>query len=187
MSEEMQIEIVSQEILNNNEIIIEIVPNLENGIKKLDDVINQENAENNDKSDEECILKNNILDGAEHFINKINLLQKDIELFQLKLETVENLLQEKIFHNNNLQEDLKNKESILNNKNEKINELNIELEEIKHKNKQQNMVSLLTKLKTNEIKVPIVVEKEIEPESNDNIKYPDKTKALLIKRRKNVF
>ena len=83
-------------------------------------------------------------------------------------------------------EESKKKDILLNNKNSKIDNLTFELDEIKLKNKQHNMVSLLTKLKNTESKVPIIVEKMIE-ENTNNIKFPETSKALLVKRRKRII
>ena len=96
------------------------------------------------------------------------------------------MLDEKEKNINILKEESKKKDIILNNKNSKIDELTFELDEIKLKNKQQNMVTLLTKLKNTEIKVPIVVEKIIEEDDN-NIKFPEKSKTLIVKRRKRII
>ena len=198
MSEETQSHQISEENLKNDEFTIEILPNLENDMNKISvsnlvkDEVNE--VKQDVVKDTEHSLDTFNLEEKETLQNKINLLENDIKNLILKLDkseellkSVESLLHDKTSHNNVLQEDLKNKEMLLNNKTEKINELSLELEDIRHKNKQQNMVSLLTKLKTNDIKIPIVVEEPIEAEQNNTIKYPNNTKALLIKRRKKVF
>ena len=198
MSEETQSHQISEENLKNDEIIIEILPNLENDMNKLNisHVVNDDvnEVKQDVVKDKENSLDTFNLEEKETLRNKINLLENDIKNLILKLDkseellrSVESVLHDKTAHNSVLQEELKNKEILLNNKTEKINELNLELESIKHKNKQQNMVSLLTKLKTTDVKVPIVVQEMVETESNDNIKHQNSTKSLLIKRRKKVF
>ena len=176
MSGLIQNENLLRENTDNDELTIEILPIFNNEIE-----LEKEECKI-------CNLEKEILDKNEIFQNKIDLLVKDNELLKMKLSNTENLLQEKNLHINILQDELKNKEISLNNKTEKINDIEIELDDIKHKNKQQNMVTLLTKLKTNEIKVPIVVEQELEQENTENINFPNKTrKDILVRRRKNIF
>ena len=150
MSGLIQNENLLRENTDNDELTIEILPIFNNEIE-----LEKEECKI-------CNLEKEISDKNEIFQNKIDLLVKDNELLKMKLSNTENLLQEKNLHINILQDELKNKEISLNNKIEKINDIEIELDDIKHKNKQQNMVTLLTKLKTNEIKVPIVIEQELE-------------------------
>jgi hypothetical protein len=171
MSELKQIEIIQYENTDNCEDqTIEIIPILENEECKI------------------CNLEKEILDKNELFQNEIDLLVKEIELLKMKLSNTENLLQEKNIHLNILQDELKNKEISLNNKTEKINNIELELEDVRYKNKQQNMVSLLTKLKTNEIKVPIIIQEDLETENTENINFPNKTKKdILLRRRKKIF
>jgi hypothetical protein len=174
MSEEEIVENFSQEIVNNNEISIEILPIFEKNIdNNEDDIVEPDECKI-------CNLEKEIIEESEKFKNKIELLERNIEILN-------NTLSDKLSYIVILQEDLKNKDILLNNKTDKNNELLLELQEIKHKNKQQNMVSLLTKLKTNEIKVPIIVQTEIN--NDDDIEYINKNnnlKSKLIKNRRKI-
>ena len=123
------------------------------------------------------------------FQNKlIELFDKKIVNLKKDLVLSNKLLYEKQNNIDTLEIDLKNKEILLNNNTDIIKDLNVELDELKKKVKQQDIVKLLTKLKSDENKCPIIVMENEELDNKTNVvKFMDESKLNLIKRRKKIF
>ena len=138
---------------------------------------------------EKYVLKTEFIEDMDKFQNKLIELF-DTKFIDLKNELIinNNLLYEKQNHINTLEMDLKNKEILINDKMNIVENLDKELEELKQKIKQQNIVKLLTKLKSDEIKYPIIVMENEDLDKKTNVvKFTDESKINLIKRRKNIF
>ena len=141
------------------------------------------------KNDEKYVLKTEFNSELYKFQNKlIELFDKKIVNLKKDLVLSNKLLYEKQNNIDTLEIDLKNKEILLNNNTDIIKDLNVELDELKKKVKQQDIVKLLTKLKSDENKCPIIVMENEELDNKTNVvKFMDESKLNLIKRRKKIF
>ena len=136
-------------------------------------------------NDEKYVLKTD-------FIRDLDKLTElfDEKIMDLKKEFIDSnkSLYEKQKHIDILEDDLKNKEMLINDNTNIVNNLNQELEELKKKVKQQDIVKLLTKLKSDDTKSPIIIMENEDLDNKTNVvKFMDESKINLIKRRKKIF